>query len=167
MRKKPEDQNVKRTNKGTIEVTTSLGNGKVVKIILRQEEWDNIEEGKALVVEPDRQSKGKFKRSGHLTDQILKYNYPKDKQPSLFDVLKKGTLEDIEVAGVEIDEIVEGIKLSPSETKVIDSLCKLLHERSQTVDPSSEDYYAGNGGYELVEYGGIEKTSPKISLYSL
>jgi hypothetical protein len=54
MRKKPEDQNVKRTNKGTIEVTTSLGNGKVVKIILRQEEWDSIEGGETLVVEPER-----------------------------------------------------------------------------------------------------------------
>jgi hypothetical protein len=116
--------------------------------------------------------KGKFKRSGHLTDQILNYNYPKDKSPqlSIFDRLLDGTKKDIEIAGVEVKEIIEGIKLSPSETKVIDCLCKLLHENSQTLDPRKEDYYSGNIGYELVEYGGDEKTpAPKLvfSLYEL
>ena len=109
--------------------------------------------------------KGKFRRSGHLTDQILKYNYPKDRQPSLFDILQSETLKDIEVA-----QIVEGIKLSPSETKVIDCLCKLLHETSQTSDAKKEDYYSGNMGYELVEYGGGEITpAPKLAftLYEL
>lgn len=112
----------------------------------------------------DVEKKGKFKRSGHLTDQILKYNYPKDRQPSLFDYLKSETLKDIEVAGLEVAEIVEGIKLSPSETKVIDCLCKLLHETSQTSDAKKESYYSGNTGYELVEYGGDKKTpAPKIA----
>ena len=96
--------------------------------------------------------KGKFKRSGHLTDQILKYNYPKDNssQLSLWDALKDGTKTDIEVAGVEVTEVVEGIKLTPSETKVIDSLCKLLHENSQTLEPKKEGYYSGNLNPELV-----------------
>lgn len=115
---------------------------------------------------------GKFKRSGHLTDQLLKYDYPKDKnrQLSIFDALQDGTKKDIEVAGVEVTEIVEGIKLSPSETKIIDCLCKLLHERSQTVEPKKEDFYAGNIGYELVEYGGDKNTpAPKLAftLYEL
>ena len=116
------------------------------------------------------EKKGKFKRAGHLTDQILKYNYPKDRQPSLFDNLQSETLKDIEVAGVEVAQIVEGIKLSPSETKVIDCLCKLLHETSQTSDAKKEDYYAGNIGYELVEYGGYKNTpAPKLAftLYEL
>ena len=108
--------------------------------------------------------KGKFKRSGHLTDQILKYNYPKDRQPSLFDSLKTETLKDIEVAGVEVSEIVEGIKLSPSENKIIDCLCKLLHETSQTSDAKREDYYSGNVGYELTEFGEDKKTpAPKLA----
>lgn len=117
--------------------------------------------------------KGKFRRSGHLTDQMLKYNYPKDRQPSLFDNLQSETLKDIEVAGVEVAQIVEGIKLSPSETKVIDCLCKLLHETSQTSDAKKEDYYSGNIGYELVEYGGDEgdknTPAPKLAftLYEL
>lgn len=113
---------------------------------------------------------GKFRRSGHLTDQILKYNYPKDRQPSLFDNLQSETLKDIEVAGVEVAQIVEGIKLSPSETKVIDCLCKLLHETSQTSDAKREDYYSGNIGYKLVEYGGDKNTpAPKLAftLYEL
>ncbi len=114
--------------------------------------------------------KGKFRRSGHLTDQILKYNYPKDRQPSLFDILQSETLKDIEVAGVEVTQIVEGIKLSPSETKVIDCLCKLLHENSQTSDAKKEGYYTGNLSPELEEYGGGEITpAPKLAftLYEL
>jgi hypothetical protein len=114
--------------------------------------------------------KGKYKRSGHLTDQILKYNYPKDKQPTLFDNLQSETLNDIKKAGVEVAEIVEGIKLSPSETKIIDCLCKLLHETSQNLDAKKDDYYSGNIGYELVEYGGDKKTpAPKLAftLYEL
>ena len=115
---------------------------------------------------------GKFKRSGHLTDQLLKYDYPKDKnrQLNIFDALLDGTKKDIEVAGVEVTEIVEGIKLSPSETKIIDCLCRLLHERSQTAEPKKEDFYAGNVGYELVEYGGDKTTpAPKLAftLYEL
>ena len=119
---------------------------------------------------PEEGKKGKYKRSGHLTDQMLKYNYPKDRQPSLFDNLQSETLKDIEVAGVEVAQIVEGIKLSPSETKVIDCLCKLLHETSQTSDAKKEDYYSGNFGYELVEYGGDKNTpAPKLAftLYDL
>jgi len=115
--------------------------------------------------------KGKFKRSGHLTDQILKYSYPKDKsaQLSLWDALGDGTKTDIEVAGVEVTEVVEGIKLTPSETKVIDSLCKLLHENSQTLEPKKEGYYTGNLNPELVEYGGEKTPAPKLSftLYEL
>ncbi len=97
----------------------------------------NIGGGSLPVIQPEVgvEKKGKFKRSGHLTDQMLKYNYPKDnnRQPSLFDSLEEATKKAIEtVGGVEVTEVVEGIKLSPSETKVIDCLCKLLHENSQT-----------------------------------
>lgn len=118
------------------------------------------------------EKKGKFRRSGHLTDQILRYNYPKDKnyQLSIFDSLQERTKKDIAINGVEITEIVEGIKLSPSETKVIDCLCKLLHETSQTSDAKKEDYYSGNTSYELVEYGGDKNTpAPKLAftLYEL
>jgi hypothetical protein len=116
--------------------------------------------------------KGKFKRSGHLTDQMLKYNYPKDTAPqlSIFDSLNERVKQDIKEAGVEVKEIVEGIKLSPSETKVIDCLCKLLHDTSQNLNPTKEDYYSGNFGTDLIPYGGQANTpAPKLAftLYEL
>ena len=115
------------------------------------------------------EDKGKFKRSGHLTDQILKYNYPKSGQYSIWDSLQDSTQKDIQVKGVERTEVVEGIKLSPSETKIIDCLCKLLHEGSQTLEPTKEGYYAGNLTPELVEYGEEKTPAPKLAftLYEL
>jgi hypothetical protein len=123
--------------------------------------------------------KGKFKRSGHLTDQMLKYTYPKDSkgQLSIFESLEEATKKAIEIEGeVEFTEIVEGIRLSPSETKLIDSLCKLLHEKSQTLDPKKNNYYTGNLPSVFTNYGlekdGLEKEKtqmPKLAftLYEL
>jgi hypothetical protein len=121
-----------------------------------------VKENKAL-------KSGKYKRSAHLTDQMLKYNYPKDGQPSLFDTLKSKTLKDIEVAGIERYEVVEGIRLTPSETKIIDSLCKLLHQNSQTLEPKNEDYYTGNLSPEMVDYMAEITPAPKLgfTLYEL
>lgn len=127
----------------------------------------------AQIIQPvvEEIERGKFKRSGHLTDQQLKYSYPKDRSPqlSIFDGLLESTKKNIEVAGVEVKEIVEGIRLSPSETKIVDCLCKLLHDNSQNSEPKREDYYSG-GGHELVEYGGDRSTpAPRIAftLYEL
>jgi len=147
-------------NKHTGGVLPGLGGGSGYNPLPKKEGGDEVEK------------RGKFKRSAHLTDQILKYTYPKDKnsQLSIFDSLMDKTKEDIGVTGVEVDQIIEGIKLSPSETKVIDCLCKLLHETSQTSDAKKEDYYSGNTGYELVEYGGDKNTpAPKLAftLYEL
>jgi len=147
----------------------------ILEIIRQKEELRRKEEELAkreAEIKKKEGKVGKFRRSGHLTDQILKYTYPKDKNPqlSIFDSLKETTRKDIEIAGVEVKEIVEGIKLSPAETKVIDSLCRLLHETSQNSDPGKEDYYAGNIGYELVEYGEEKSTpAPKLAftLYEL
>jgi myosin heavy subunit len=121
-----------------------------------------VKENKAL-------KSGKYKRSSHLTDQMLKYNYPKDRQPSLFDTLKSETLKDIEVAGVERYEVVEGIRLTPSETKIIDSLCKLLHQNSQTLEPKNKDYYTGNLTPDMVDYEAEITPAPKLgfTLYEL
>ena len=127
-----------------------LGGGSVFSPLGKPEEGIEVEK------------KGKFKRSGHLTDQMLRYTY--NKQPSLFDSLESKTIEAIEIAGVEVSEIVEGIKLSPSETKVIDCLCKLLHNTSQTLDATKEDYYSGNKGYEMLPYGGEIKATPAPKL---
>jgi len=104
---------------------------------------------------------GKFKRSGHLTDQILKY-HPK-KQLTLWDSLTTSTKQKIQADSVEVKSIVDGIRLSPSEQKVIDSLTKLLHEKSQNKNPEDSTYYTGNAGAELVQYGDTETQAPKIA----
>jgi len=129
---------------------------------------------KKLTIDPLEDAKvGKFKRSGHLADQMLKYNYPKDSkgQLSIFEGLEEGTKKAIETTGgIKVTEIVEGIKLSPSETKVIDCLCKLLHENSEVFDAKKKDYYSGNKGLELVEFGGDKNTpAPRLgfTLYEL
>ena len=86
---------------------------------------------------------GKFKRSGHLTDQIL--TSPKIGQLSIWDSLQPQTKRWIESGGdIEGKSIVEGISLSPAEQKVIDSLSKMLHYQSQNIDPESPAYYTGN-----------------------
>ena len=104
---------------------------------------------------------------------MLKTYNPNDSssQSSIFDSLKESTQKDIQdVVGIETTEIVEGIRLSSSETKIIDCLCKLLHERSQTSEPDKESYYSGNKGYELVKFGEDNNTpAPKLAftLYEL
>jgi hypothetical protein len=137
---------------------------------LKRKELELEAREKALAKREKEEKKGKFKVGSHFKDQQLKYNYPLSKQAPLFDILNSDTIKDIEVAGVERSEIVEGIKLSNSETKVIDCLCKLLHDNSQTLNPKKEDYYSGNIGHDLVDYGGDKNTpAPKLSftLYEL
>jgi hypothetical protein len=132
-----------------------------------------LEDFKKAQKSKNKEKKGKFKKAGHLVDQTLKYSYPRDKsnQLPLFDsITKEDTKNLIRDSGVEVSELVEGINLSPSESKVIDSLCKLLHENSQITEPTKEDYYSGNIGYELVPFGGeLNTPAPKLgfTLYEL
>lgn len=116
--------------------------------------------------------KSQFKRSGHLTDQILKYDYPRDGlQISLFDSLREIDQSKIIESGITREELVEGIQLRPSEQKIVDCLCKMLHDKSQTKDPKKQDFYTGNKGYELMEWGdrGEQTPAPRLSftLYEL
>lgn len=117
-------------------------------------------------------NKNKFKVAGHLKDQQLKYTYPKDRniQLSIFDNLLPRTKQEIlQATHTTKEEIVEGIKLSPAEQKVVDSLCKLLHKGSQNSEPKREDYYTGNIGSELTSYSGEQTQAPRLgfTLYEL
>ena len=113
----------------------------------------------------DQINVGTYRRSGHLLDQMLKHENPtKKKQLSLFDHLTESTINAIETEDIEISEIVEGIKLSPSEQKIIDCLSKLLHHKSQNINPNQNDYYSGNQDYEMVQYGTDKNTiAPKLA----
>lgn len=132
-----------------------------------------LEDFKKAQKSKNKEKKGKFKKAGHLVDQTLKYSYPRDKsnQLPLFDsITTEDTKNLIRESGVEVSELVEGINLSPSESKVIDCLCKLLHENSQITESTKEDYYSGNIGYELVPFGGeLNTPAPKLgfTLYEL
>jgi hypothetical protein len=96
---------------------------------------------------------GTFKIAGHLIDQTLKYDKPKKKKPSLFDTLSQGTRDNIEKIGVEVSDVTEGINLSASERKLIECICKLLHENSQNLNPKEEDYYTGNSSPQITPFG--------------
>ncbi len=175
----PTKENAKVSGKAllVIELPDFLFNKETLNAILKEpaikvtkelkEAYILSEQNIDFILEYYKQPKrGKFRRSAHLIDQMLKYDYPKDKstQLSIFDNLLESTKKDIEVVDIKRDALVEGIKLSPSQTKIVDCLCMLLHETSQTKDPQKEDYYTGNMAYELMEYIGSEKTpAPRLA----
>jgi hypothetical protein len=133
------------------------------KLLEREKELKDRE--KALEKkEKSEKKRGKYKRSGHLQDQLLKYTYPKDNTPDLFSVLTDETKGVIEDRGVERSQIVEGIKLSPAETKIIDTLCKLLHHSSQNLEPKKDLYYTGNKDAEIITYREERLIAPKLGL---
>lgn len=101
------------------------------------------------IIEPQKK-KAKYRQSGHLVDQKLKYNTPK-KQPSLFDCLMPETKQIIEESKFEIT--AEGIKLSYLENKLINAFSALLHEKSQRNNSESDSFYSGNGTFEMISYG--------------
>jgi len=117
--------------------------------------------------EEKEQKRGKFRRSGILTDQILKYTYPKDKDPQLgfnWDGLPEIDKQLIEKEGIQRSELVEGIRLSPSVHKLIDCLSKMLHEKSQNTDPEGENYFTGNKDFDIMQYGPDKDTpAPKLA----
>jgi len=115
----------------------------------------------ALTVNPT------IRRSGHLMDLSLQTKYKR--KPTLFDQLSEDIQDRIlEVESREWAEV--GVKLSPTETKIVDSLCVLLHRKSQTEDPGSADYFKGNQGADSVAIQGLGSVpAPKLSftLYEL
>lgn len=113
------------------------------------------------------QKPAKYKRSGHLTDQMLKSESPKKKGeqlPLLFDLLEPETKRAIQEKGIESSAVVEGIKLNPSEQKIIDCLTKLLHEKSQNFKTESDDYFTGNIAPKTVDYSGVLERAPVLGL---
>jgi hypothetical protein len=111
----------------------------------------------AILIEEIRKSQKKprkYRQSGHLVDQKLKYQASKH-QPSLFDTLMPETQQKIEESRIEVK--AEGIKLSYAENKIVHALNLLLYEKSQNSDPEGENFYSGNAPAELVPYGVPDK----------
>lgn len=98
----------------------------------------------------------KVRQAGHLVDQKLKYNYPVKDQPSLFDLLDPNTIGEVEKVEVKY----EGIRLTPSEDRLLTALYTLLKDKSESKDSDSKKFYAGNyETTEVVPFGG-EKVKP-------
>ena len=91
----------------------------------------------------------KYRQSGHLVDQKLKYSTPN--QRSLFDYIQDETKKKIEESKIEVK--AEGIKLTPPENKIVHALNRILCEKSQTKNSKAEDFYGGNAPSHLVPYG--------------
>ena len=125
-----------------------------------------------VIIRDEPKPTSKFRRSGHLSDQILKTSYSQPPaQPSLFEMLEKSTLEKItnEGSGIElINRKGEGIQLSKGEYKLLLAISKLLHDKSQTKDSKLDTFYAGDRGSDLTAIstkdGSLQLKSPKIGI---
>lgn len=101
-----------------------------------------------------QKNKEPYKISAHLIEQTLK---PGRIQRTLFDPIRREEIESI-----ENKSFIDGIDLTASEHKIIYSICKLLHNKSQTKDPTREDYYTGDAGAILVPSKSIEAPGEKV-----
>ncbi len=125
--------------------TLKLALGKIGpdKTLTRKEISTLIEE-----IRKPHQKRKKYRQSGHLVDQKLKYS--QYNQPSLFDLLPE-TKQKIEESHIEVK--AEGIKLTYAENKLVHALNLLLYEKSQNSDSNSSTFYSGNAPSEVVPYG--------------
>lgn len=107
------------------------------------------------------------RRSGHYIDQKLKYNKP-ESQPTLWDCLNEETKELIKEDNTE--KVVEGIRLTPGEDRLINAHLTLLQRKSNTKvneknKPAEPDlFFRGNLTPELVKYGGEMINAPMLRI---
>lgn len=117
---------------------------------------------------PEQERKETRRISGHFYDQKLKYNEPENLQYNIFDSLLPETKEKINENN--ITTIVEGIKLSPAEDKLINSIWNLLQRKSNTkIDeknkPAEPDkFYRGNLPPAKSLYGGETLSIPMLRI---
>lgn len=110
----------------------------------------------------------KVRHSGHFIDQKLKYNKPSDEPLTLFDSLEETTKNKIEKEYRET--IAEGIKLSKTGEKLINSILNLLQIKSNTkineknIPADPEKFYTGNLPAERLIFGGASLTPPTLRI---
>lgn len=94
----------------------------------------------------------KYRHSGHLVDQKLKYSDGRLSKKNMVETLSADVKQEIKESKIEIK--AEGIKLTPPENKLIHALNRILYEKSHnTRDPRKENFYEGNGPAQVVPYG--------------
>lgn len=107
-----------------------------------------------------------FKKSGHLVDQQLKYLKSTENPLHISSFFENRELKNSILQNQEIQEqtIQFGISLTPAQDRLINVLCRLLHEKSQVSNSSQSNYYAGNFSYTMTSYGKIEEKIPHLVL---
>ncbi|MCB1116856.1 MAG: hypothetical protein KDK71_10350, partial [Chlamydiia bacterium] len=115
------------------------------------------------LLDPNKKRSIKVRHAGHFIDQKLKYEFPTQNQITIFDAIESNpTKAKIEKYGIEVTSV--GVKLTPPEDKLLNALQKLLHFKSQHIDPNSPDYYKGNVESSIVPFGKEKKESPRIRI---
>ena len=110
----------------------------------------------------------KVRQSGHFIDNKLKYNKPSDEPPTLFDDLLPETKNLIEEKNIET--ITEGIRLSKTGEKLINSILNLLQRKSNTKineknkPAEPEKFYTGNLPAEKIKFGGSLLAPPMLRI---
>ncbi|MCB1073353.1 MAG: hypothetical protein KDK96_09680 [Chlamydiia bacterium] len=115
------------------------------------------------ILDPSKKHIEKIRHSGHFIDQKLKYEYPKQNQLNLFEQIESKHLKTkIEKYEFEVKSV--GVRLTPPEDKLLNTLQKLLHQKSQNYEPDNGDYYKGNMPVDLVPFGKEKKESPRLRI---
>ncbi|MGL5263353.1 MAG: hypothetical protein ACRDAI_02075, partial [Candidatus Rhabdochlamydia sp.] len=107
-----------------------------------------------------------FKKSGHLIDQQLKYLKSTEGPLNLFSLIENRELKNSIVHNNEVQEktIQVGIHLTAAQDRLVNALCRLLHEKSQIFNPEQSNYYTGNYPYTITNYGKKEEKIPSLIL---
>ena len=148
-------------------VLNTLGENKRIGFFLNYT-IEKILEGK---LENYRIKKPKFKKPGHLVDQILKVAPKRYTTLDLFSELSEETRTELHKEKVEISrELFSGINLTASEMKIQDTFSILLSQQSQTEDSEKPNYYTGAKPERVPSFlGGKGAIAPSIefSLYTI
>jgi hypothetical protein len=123
------------------------------------------------ITEAENRKKAKFKKPGHLVDQILKVAPRESTTLDLFSELSEEIKSELQKEKVEISrELFSGINLTASEMKIQDTFSILLSQQSQTEDPEKPNYYTGAKPETVPSFlGGKGAIAPSIefSLYTI
>lgn len=95
----------------------------------------------------------KIRHSGHLVDQKLKPSGSRYDDCTFLETLSGETQKKIHLCS-DVNIRAEGIRLTPSQDKLLNAILKLLHDKSENRNTLSENFYAGNVVGEMVQYGG-------------
>ena len=107
-----------------------------------------------------------FRKAGHLIDQQLKYPKPEGNQLDLFSLINNSELRSsLQQDGlVRENELELGIHLTPAQDRLVNALCRLLQDKSQTFNQDDPNFFAGNSPYLAIPYRNKAEKIPALLL---